>query len=461
MGGTLKEDWKEREKMYACWLCSFPGMGNGQLHQLWELCGGFEAVYFADRQTWGRVLSARQVEGLAGFTARWRPQEEYCRIRKEGIRLLTFWQEGYPERLKTIPDAPFGLFLRGKLPKEDMPTAAVIGARDCSEYGRHVARLLGETLGRRGIAVVSGMARGIDGISQEAALEAGGYCVGVLGSGVDVCYPVQNRGLYERLVKQGAVLSSYPGGTPARPQNFPPRNRIVSGLADVVVVIEARVKSGTLITVDMALEQGREVYVVPGRVTDRLSDGCNRLIRQGAGVVLDLEEFAGEVWEIWESKRNNHEAGILTQRRRYVSGKTGQSGKNLPENGNAICAKERQEAEGTTVAEKGQGTEAEGANVAEKGQETEAKQTVTPEKRGGRGQASLGEVGRELSPDLAAVYQALDFYPRSTEKIIQELAFASERAQPLSDRQAVTCLMQLCMEDLAIQVSPGHFCRKG
>ena len=420
MGGTLKEDWKEREKMYACWLCSFPGMGNGQLHQLWELCGGFEAVYFADRQTWGRVLSARQVEGLAGFTARWRPQEEYCRIRKEGIRLLTFWQEGYPERLKTIPDAPFGLFLRGKLPKEDMPTAAVIGARDCSEYGRHVARLLGETLGRRGIAVVSGMARGIDGISQEAALEAGGYCVGVLG-----------------------------------------RNRIVSGLADVVVVIEARVKSGTLITVDMALEQGREVYVVPGRMTDRLSDGCNRLIRQGAGVVLDLEEFAGEVWEIWESKRNNHEAGILTQRRRYVSGKTGQSGKNLPENGNAICAKERQEAEGTTVAEKGQGTEAEGANVAEKGQETEAKQTVTPEKRGGRGQASLGEVGRELSPDLAAVYQALDFYPRSTEKIIQELAFASERAQPLSDRQAVTCLMQLCMEDLAIQVSPGHFCRKG
>ena len=196
-------------------------------------------------------------------------------------------------------------------------------------------------------------------------------------------------------------------------------------------------------------------------MTDRLSDGCNRLIRQGAGVVLDLEEFAGEVWEIWESKRNNHEAGILTQRRRYVSGKTGQSGKNLPENGNAICAKERQEAEGTTVAEKGQGTEAEGANVAEKGQETEAKQTVTPEKRGGRGQASLGEVGRELSPDLAAVYQALDFYPRSTEKIIQELAFASERAQPLSDRQAVTCLMQLCMEDLAIQVSPGHFCRKG
>lgn len=455
------EEQREREKIYACWLCNFPNIGNARLRRFSESLGGPEGAYFAGREQWGKVLEPKQVEALSEYTAKWPPEVKYREMREEGIELVTISDRGYPERLKNIPDAPYCLFVRGRLPGEDIPAVAVVGARECSEYGRYVARELGTALGRHGVTVVSGMAKGIDGISQEAALEGGGTSLGVLGSGVDICYPAQNRGLYRRLTEGGAVLSTYPLGTPARPQNFPPRNRIVSGLADAVVVIEARVRSGTLITVDMALEQGREVYVVPGRVTDRLSDGCNRLIRQGAGVVLDLEEFAGEVWEIWESKRNNHEAGILTQRRRYVSGKTGQSGKNLPENGNAICAKERQEAEGTTVAEKGQGTEAEGANVAEKGQETEAKQTVTPEKRGGRGQASLGEAGRELSSDLAAVYQALDFYPRSTEKIIQELAFASERAQPLSDRQAVTCLMQLCMEDLAIQVSPGHFCRKG
>ena len=400
---------------------------------------------------------AHVMEMTAGYDV----QGEYTRMTDRGIQLVTALEAEFPKRLKRIADPPYVLYYAGRLLPAEHKAVAVIGARDCTEYGRYMAGQFAAALAQAGVQVISGMARGIDGIAQQAALQAGGYSLGVLGCGVDICYPRENSKLYEALIQQGGICSEYPPGIGPRAILFPPRNRIISGMADAVLVIEAKEKSGTLITVDMALEQGREVYVVPGRVTDRLSDGCNRLIRQGAGVVLDLEEFAGEVWEIWESKRNNHEAGILTQRRRYVSGKTGDSGKNLPENGNAICAKERQEAEGTTVAEKGQGTEAEGAKVAEKGQETEAKQTVTPEKRGGRGQASLGEAGRELSPDLAAVYQALDFYPRSTEKIIQELAFASERAQPLSDRQAVTCLMQLCMEDLAIQVSPGHFCRKG
>ena len=154
-----------------------------------------------------------------------------------------------------------------------------------------MAEKLGEILGKNGIAVVSGMARGIDGISQTAALKNGGISYGVLGCGVDICYPAQNRTLYDRLVAQGGLISSYPPGTPALARNFPPRNRIVSGLADAVVVVEAREKSGTLITVDMALEQGREVYAVPGRITDRLSDGCNRLLRQGAAPLLSPEEL--------------------------------------------------------------------------------------------------------------------------------------------------------------------------
>lgn len=185
-------------------------------------------------------------------------------------------------------------FYKGRLPKDTIPSVAVIGARECSEYGRYVAEELGRYLGTHRIQVISGMARGIDGISQQAALSAGGTSYGVLGCGVDICYPSQNRRLYEELGREGGLLSTYAPGIRAMPAYFPPRNRIVSGLSDALIVIEARQKSGTLITVDMALEQGRDVYVVPGRITDRLSDGCNRLLNQGAGVMLSPEQFLEE-----------------------------------------------------------------------------------------------------------------------------------------------------------------------
>lgn len=385
-----REEWKERENMYACWLCNFPGIGNRQLYRLWELCGGFEAAYFANREAWGRALSEKQVKGLIDYTAKWHPEEEYRRMREEGTVLLTVSDENYPERLKNIPDAPLGLFVRGRLPAEKAPAVAVIGARECSEYGKYVARQLGEALGRSGVTVISGMAKGIDGISQEAALQAGGSSVAVLGSGVDICYPAQNKGLYERLQKSGAVLSAYPMGTPARAQNFPPRNRIVSGLADAVVVIEARVKSGTLITVDMALEQGREVYVAPGRLTDRLSDGCNRLIKQGANILLGLDEFIGDIWELWE--------GRLCQ------------------------AGEKELVRRPTKRPVGHRTEEKGT--------------------GG------------LYSALAVIYEALDFYPKSLEEIRFQLP------DDYQDKQIIAYLMQLCVENLAVQVSPGHFCRK-
>lgn len=376
-----QKEWREREGVYACWLCNFPDINNKQLHRLSDLCGGSEAAYLADKKKWGEVLSAKQVESLARHTARWKPEAEYRKMKDQGIEIVTIGDERYPERLRRIPDAPYGLFVRGKIPQADAPAVAVIGARECSEYGRYVAGVLGEALGRRGVAVISGMARGIDGISQEAALEAGGYSAGVLGSGVDVCYPAQNRAIYEKLIKAGTLLSAYPLGTPARPQNFPPRNRIVSGLADAVVVVEARAKSGTLITVDMALEQGREVYVVPGRVTDRLSDGCNRLMKQGAGILLSPEGFLEEIWQLWETGR-----------------------KALPgELPNAFLDQTR-----TTA----------------------------------------------LSGEQEQVWKALDFDPRSLEEIRELLS------DKYSERQIITCLMELCMENLAVQVSPGRFCRR-
>ncbi|HBA48200.1 MAG TPA: DNA-protecting protein DprA, partial [Lachnospiraceae bacterium] len=250
-----QEERREREKMYTCWLCNFPNIGNAQLRRLSESCGGPEGVYHAGMERWGRILNDKQVEALKRYTEQWPLEAKYLEMREEGIELVTISDQDYPERLKNIPDAPYCLFVRGRLPSGDVPAVAVIGARECSEYGRYVARELGTALGRHGVVVVSGMAKGIDGISQEAALDGGGISLGVLGSGVDICYPARNIELYRRLTEGGAVLSTYPLGTPARPQNFPPRNRIVSGLADAVVVIEARARSGTLITVDMALEQ--------------------------------------------------------------------------------------------------------------------------------------------------------------------------------------------------------------
>lgn len=198
--------------------------------------------------------------------------------------------ENYPKRLLTIPDPPAVLFRMGEFPPEEEKTAAVIGARRCSFYGRSMAERFGKELAEAGVNVVSGMAMGIDGYAQSAALSAGGRSYGVLGCGVDQAYPSVNRPLYEKLIGQGGVISEYKPGTPPLPYHFPLRNRIISGLADVLLVIEARAVSGTRITVDQALEQGRDVFALPGRLDDPLSEGCNDLIRQGAGILTGTGE---------------------------------------------------------------------------------------------------------------------------------------------------------------------------
>ncbi len=315
---------------------------------------------------------------------------------------ITPFEKEYPDKLKNIPDAPAGLYVRGKVPVESEITVAVVGARDCSEYGRYVAEELGSFLGKSGVTVVSGMARGIDGISQWAALEAGGTSIGILGCGVDICYPARNRALFDRLSEQGTIISEYPPGTPPRPMNFPARNRIVSGLADAVVVIEARCRSGTLITVDMALEQGKEVFVVPGRVTDRLSDGCNRLIKQGAAIMLSPEELLEELRELKE------------QSREYIAAAVPAKGN---KNHKARYEKDKE-------------------NQKEQKHQKERKQE---------------EQISDLPPELRKVYQALDFYPQSVEQIMEHLSFET------SQRQVAVQLIRLCMENKAIQVSPGHF----
>ncbi|MCR5755812.1 MAG: DNA-processing protein DprA [Acetatifactor sp.] len=286
----------EDTNKYAYWLYRIPGLGSKTIETMLSYCNGDVInVYHTPKKAWKMVLEEKQYKLFLGAEGIETVEEEYQKMQEAGIRMVVRGEKGYPSRLEKIWDPPYVLFYVGILPEEERLSVALIGARDCSTYGSYVAESLGAYLGQNGVQVISGMARGIDGIGQRAALDAGGTSFAVLGCGVDICYPRQNKSIYDVLKERGGVLSSYLPGTMAKAQHFPPRNRIVSALSDAVVVVEAREKSGTLITVDMALEQGKDVYVTPGRITDRLSDGCNRLLEQGAGVVLSPKHFLEEL----------------------------------------------------------------------------------------------------------------------------------------------------------------------
>lgn len=203
---------------------------------------------------------------------------------------------GYPQRLRVLPGSPGGLYVKGGLPPADRPAVAVVGARICSEYGRSQAFAYARALAERGVTVISGLARGIDAAAHRGALAGGGKTYAVLGSGVDNCYPKMNFPLYcEILESGGGILSEFPPGARPDAWHFPVRNRIISGLSDAVLVIEARKRSGSLITADCALEQGKTVLALPGRVGDSLSEGCNWLIYQGAVPAYAPEAVLGEL----------------------------------------------------------------------------------------------------------------------------------------------------------------------
>ena len=210
----------------------------------------------------------------------------YANLLRENIHWTHLTKKDYPFRLKNIGDPPLMLFYKGKLPEEERPSVAIVGARECSPYGEKTARMFARELSSAGVQIISGMARGIDGISQRGSISVGGNTFGVLGCGVDVIYPEDNKDLFIDILKDGGIISEFNPGTEPLRTYFPSRNRIISGLSDVVLVVEARKRSGTYITVTQALDQGREVFAVPGRITDALSDGCNNLIAAGAEIAV-------------------------------------------------------------------------------------------------------------------------------------------------------------------------------
>ena len=255
---------------YALWLSSIRGVGNLTIKTLLETASCAEEVYhMTDDEISMCLVDKLKRRGdatgkaLSIYFAQERdPFEEAERLRQKGIGFVSIEDDCFPERLRGIPDCPYGIYYIRDLPPDDVPSVAIVGARNCSSYGREQARVFAEKLALNGISVVSGMARGVDGIAGRAAAGAGGRSYAVLGCGVDVVYPEENGELYDILKERGGLISENPPGTKPQTKLFPRRNRLISGLADLVLVIEARRRSGTVITVDSALEQGRDIFVV-------------------------------------------------------------------------------------------------------------------------------------------------------------------------------------------------------
>lgn len=280
---------------YWLWLTNLPGLTNRSQWLLMEQFSSPEEIYYADEER------LRLVEGLGSEQAALlqdkslqRAEEILTQCAAKEIFILTAYDAAYPARLRNIYEAPLLLYGKGAMPLfDDEAAVAVIGTRKCTPYGVHAAESLGYEMAKQGALIVSGLAEGIDAAAHRGALRAGGFVAGVLGCGVDVVYPASSRRLYEDIAATGVLLSEYPPGSAPERWHFPARNRMISGLSVAAVVVEAPADSGALITAQLASEQGRDVFAVPGPIDSPSSRGCNELIRDGAGLVMEAWDVLG------------------------------------------------------------------------------------------------------------------------------------------------------------------------
>lgn len=285
------------DKRYWLGFNIVPRIGPVRVRALLAFFGSLEAAWHADpSQLAAAGLERRALENLLHVRATISLDEEMEKMQRAGVQMLTWDDAAYPRLLREVDDAPPVLYMRGELQPVDEFAIAIVGTRHATTYGREAAHQLATDLARRQITIVSGLARGIDSEAHKAALQAGGRTIAVMGCGVDIIYPPENRALADRIMASGALVSDYPLGTKPEASNFPPRNRIISGLSLGTVVVEGDENSGALITARFALEQNREVFAVPGNVTYRHSSGTNRLIRDGeAKLIMSVEDILDEL----------------------------------------------------------------------------------------------------------------------------------------------------------------------
>lgn len=281
------------EKFYWAALSATPGLGLRNIPFLVDYFGSARMAYLAAREDYlatGLNFNLRHLDKFLHNRRREYPEELAAFCQREHVRLLCYNDTDYPERLKQTAVPPVALYIKGNLPTLKA-SLAMIGSRRASAYGIKVAQAFAQDLAAAGLEIISGGAKGIDTASHEGALQGGGPTVAVLGCGIDIVYPSENQKLFARIREQGALVSEFPPGTPPLQGNFPQRNRIVSGLAQGILVVEAAQKSGAMITVGFALEEGREVFCIPGSIFLPNSAGCHSLIKAGARLVDRPEDI--------------------------------------------------------------------------------------------------------------------------------------------------------------------------
>lgn len=294
------------EKLYDFWLCNLPGIGFYKRKQLLAYFGAAREVFYGAEGHFQKIPALRDKDRetiLAGRTEK-QVEEEYKKMKQKDIHFFSMDDQEFPEKLRHVAQPPRGIFVRGSLPDTKRVSVAIVGARNASYEGRALAEKFGCELATRGIQIISGLARGVDIAAQQGALQPSvGTTFSILGTGVDICYPGEHMGFYETISKRGGVISEFPLGTPPFPYHFPMRNRIISGLSDGIVIIEARKGSGSLITAEHGLEQGKEIFVVPGSVTDIQYQGGNELLKNGAVLVTNVRDILDGLGIFLEDKK--------------------------------------------------------------------------------------------------------------------------------------------------------------
>lgn len=280
------------EKKYWVGFNLIKGIGAVRLQGLIAYFGDLQTAWGADPVSLAEAgLGAKVIERVLAARKNINLDQVWAKIESQGIKILTWQDEAYPTRLKEIDQPPPVMYIRGEYLPDDLFAVAIVGTRRVTPYGRQITEELAGFLASNGITVVSGLARGVDAIAHQTALRAGGRTIGILGSGVDKIYPPEHLKLAEQMMERGAIMSDYAVGTPPDASNFPPRNRIISGLSLAVVVIEAGETSGALITAEFAAEQGREIFAVPGSILAPQSKGTNKLIQKGAQPLLSVNDI--------------------------------------------------------------------------------------------------------------------------------------------------------------------------
>jgi len=282
---------------YWVWISRIKGLNFNNLQKILEICKSIENIWNMDKVELNKIkgLNKELTEGILNLEYRKNLQNYIYYMKKNNIKMLNIFDENYPQKLKNIYDPPLVLYVKGNENILNEFSLGIIGCRACTKYGENISKKFAVELQKYNVNIISGLAKGIDSFSHIGCLEGNGKTIAVVGTGLDIVYPKENEKLANKILENGgAIISEYIVGTKPEKEHFPARNRIISGLSDGIVVVEAKERSGTFITVDFALEQGKNVFAIPGNILSQTSKGTNELIKQGAKMVTTVEDIIEE-----------------------------------------------------------------------------------------------------------------------------------------------------------------------